>query len=160
MSKIEKSEQPRVATIMPSEHTHFRVIMDNGIAETTTSGSSEINNTITVFKPQPRTQRSPLLETSAEQAVPSEAGPAFLEDSSWPLEEQNEVVSSVTNTLDQSSLSEAETSMPAEGGEVFQATLQPETENPPLESNNSPLQQTTLRDGSAKTDEMDKKKGK
>lgn len=159
MSKIEKSEQPRVATIMPSEHTHFRVIMDNGIAETTTSGSSEINNTITVFKPQPRTQRSPLLETSEEQAVPSEAGPAFLEDSSWPLEEQNEVVSSVTNTLDQSSLSEAETSMPAEGGEVFQATLQPETENQPLESNNSPLQQPTLRDGSAKTDEMDKKKG-
>ncbi|XP_078275040.1 phosphatidate phosphatase LPIN2-like isoform X2 [Rhinoraja longicauda] len=159
MSKIEKSEQPRVATIMPSEHTHFRVIMDNGIAETTTSDSSEINNTITVFKPQPRTQRSPLLETSAEQTVPSEAGPAFLGDGSWPLEEQKEVVSSVTNTLDQSSLSEAETCMPAEGGEVFQAILQPETESPPLESNNGPPQQTALRDGSAKTDEMDKKKG-
>ncbi|XP_051887310.1 phosphatidate phosphatase LPIN2-like [Pristis pectinata] len=160
VSKMEKSEQPRVATITPSEHTHFRVIMDNGAAEVTTSDSSEINNTITVYKPQPRTQRSPLVETSVEQTIPSTAGPTFLEDDSWPLEQTEAVAeTSVMNSTDQRSLSEAETCTSEEKGEVFQSTLQSETESPPLESSNCPLQQAVCSDGTAKTDEMDKKKG-
>ncbi|XP_067856486.1 phosphatidate phosphatase LPIN2-like isoform X2 [Heptranchias perlo] len=168
VSKMEKSEQPRVATITPSEHTHFRVIVDNSSTDATDCGSSEINNIITVFKPQPRTRRSPaLLETSMEQTAPSTTEPTFLEDASWSLE-QTEVVTQnlVTNIAVQTSPSETTEICISEEPvvEVFQSTSQPETEpeteSPStLESNNSPMQQTLYLDASVKTEEIDKKKG-
>ncbi|GCB74747.1 hypothetical protein scyTo_0003838 [Scyliorhinus torazame] len=42
VSKMEKSEPPRIATITPSEHTHFRVIMDNSAADAAACDSSEL----------------------------------------------------------------------------------------------------------------------
>ncbi|XP_069740199.1 phosphatidate phosphatase LPIN2-like isoform X2 [Narcine bancroftii] len=160
MSKLEKPEQPRVATIIPSERTHFRVIVDNGAAEATTSTSSETNNTITVFKPQPRTQRSPLLETSVEQTVLSAVGPTFLGDNSWPTEKTEVVIEiPAINATDQRLLSESETCTSEEKGEALQSTLQPETESPTSENSISPVQQSMCLEGCAKVDEVDKKKG-
>uniref|UniRef100_UPI00398EE47B phosphatidate phosphatase LPIN2-like n=1 Tax=Pristiophorus japonicus TaxID=55135 RepID=UPI00398EE47B len=166
VSKMEKSEQPRVVTITPSEHTHFRVIMDSA-TDVTDCDSSEINNTITVFKPQPRTQRSPaLLETSIEQTAPSATQPTFLQDTSWS--EQTDVVMETlgTNIATQTALSEITETCTAEEQdvEVFQSTAQPETEPeneslPTLESSNDPAQQTPCLDASVKTEETDKKKG-
>ncbi|XP_078411207.1 phosphatidate phosphatase LPIN2-like isoform X2 [Cetorhinus maximus] len=164
VSKMEKSEQPRVATITPSEHTHFRVIMDSSVVDATACDSSENNNIITIFKPQPRTQRSPaLLETSMEQTAPSTAEPAFIEATSWPLEHTEVVTENLaSNIAAQTSPSETTEICTSEvqNVEIFQSTSQPEHESPAiLESSNSPAQQTLNLDASVKTEEIDKKKG-
>ncbi|XP_067904513.1 phosphatidate phosphatase LPIN2-like isoform X2 [Heterodontus francisci] len=164
VSKMEKSEQLRVATITPSEHTHFRVIMDNSATDAAVCDSSEINNIITVFKPQPRTQRSPaLLETSMEQTAPSTTEPTLLEVTSWSLE-QTEVLTetSVSNIAAQTSLPEATEMCKSEDQdtEVFRTISQPEPENPStIENSSSPAQQILYPDASIKTEEIEKKKG-
>ncbi|XP_078092819.1 phosphatidate phosphatase LPIN2-like [Mustelus asterias] len=164
VSKMEKSEQPRVATITPSEHTHFRVIMDSGAADATACDSSEVSNIITVFKPQPRTQRSPaLLETSMEQTAIPTVEPAFLKSTSWSLEDTEVVTESLPlNIATQTSLSETTemSTSEAQGVEILESTSQPEPEIPAtLETSNSLAQQTLNSDASVKTEEMDKKKG-
>ncbi|XP_041060445.1 phosphatidate phosphatase LPIN2-like isoform X2 [Carcharodon carcharias] len=164
VSKMEKSEQPRVATITPSEHTHFRVIVDSSVADATACDSFANNNVITIFKPQPRTQRSPaLLETSMEQTAPSPAEPAFIEDTSWSLEHTEVVTENLaSNIAARTSLSETTEicTSEAQNVEIFQSTSQPEHESPAiLESSNNPAQQTLNLDASVKTEEIDKKKG-
>ncbi|XP_060692424.1 phosphatidate phosphatase LPIN2-like isoform X2 [Hemiscyllium ocellatum] len=164
VSKMEKSEQPRIATITPSEHTHFRVITDSSAADGTACDSSEIDNIITVFKPQPRTQRSPALhETSMVQTVLPKTETAFLEDTSWTMEQTDIVTETlVSNVAGQTLLSETTETCTSEsqGIEVFQPTPRQEPESPhALESSNNPAQQTLCLDTNVKPEEVDKKKG-
>ncbi|NXX44048.1 LPIN2 phosphatase, partial [Tricholaema leucomelas] len=68
ISKKEKVEQPRTATITPSEKTHFRVIPSSDEVE----GDEDMKESVcTVLKPEPRTH--PLLQQLEVKDTPASA---------------------------------------------------------------------------------------
>uniref|UniRef100_A0A671MBX2 phosphatidate phosphatase n=1 Tax=Sinocyclocheilus anshuiensis TaxID=1608454 RepID=A0A671MBX2_9TELE len=72
VSKKEKVELPKTVTIMPSENTHFRVILSSEAMETDERELASGTPGCTIVKPEPRTPVTPKTPTESElETVPS-----------------------------------------------------------------------------------------
>ncbi|TRY92336.1 hypothetical protein DNTS_013305 [Danionella cerebrum] len=73
VSKKEKIEMPKTVTIMPSENTHFRVILSSEAMETDERERASVTDGCTIVKPEPRSPVPPQTPTeSLLETVPSE----------------------------------------------------------------------------------------
>lgn len=72
VSKKEKVELPKTVTIMPSENTHFRVILSSEAMQTDERELASGTPGCTIVKPEPRTPVTPKTPTESElEMVPS-----------------------------------------------------------------------------------------
>lgn len=72
VSKKEKVELPKTVTIMPSENTHFRVILSSEAMQTDEREPASGTPGCTIVKPEPRTPVSPKTPVESElETVPS-----------------------------------------------------------------------------------------